>query len=300
MGDRGDTGLRCLTCLGKLGPPIAELRCEFCCLLFRLQDLVVSDRFPGAAIRFVTPELRGAYYRALEIADSYLHTSQGGRDPPRVEDKGAAGAEAPNPRTRPKGGSPPKEKAAEEATSSRPKEEERSPEKIEKTKEEAKEKKSKKKDKKKKTKVEENTPEPASSVRRSRSRRSRSRRSRRSREGRSRDRREEQGYRSERVSPERIERKTRSREGRRREEEDRDIQRRSPLRPRSPPGPPPPRPPGERRWEGPIPSYQNRPRDPELRVHREARNKGAKKRRQQALFGEFKAWRKRHRGHPHY
>ena len=77
----GDPGLRCLTCLGKFGPPVGDLRCEFCVLLYRLQDLVVSERFPQTGIKFVTPDLRGAYYKALEVADSYRHFTQGGPPP---------------------------------------------------------------------------------------------------------------------------------------------------------------------------------------------------------------------------
>ena len=291
-----DSGLRCLNCVGKLGPLIGDLRCEFCCLVFRLQDLVVSDRFPAAGVRFVTPELRTAYHRALEVADSYLHAGQGDKGSPRVGDKGAAPEEAPGLSTTPKAKPAVKVEAVEEASSSRPKEEEKSPEEGEKPKESKEEKKARKKEKKRREREQGGTLEPAASVRRSPSRRSRSRERRRSREALPRIRRGDKEHSPDRrVSPERIERRPRSEEGRRG-----GAEASAPLRPRSPPGPPPPRPAGHGRWEGPIPSYHNRPRDPERREHREPRNKGAKKRRQQALFSEFKAWRKNRRGHPHY
>lgn len=65
------------------------------------------------------------------------------------------------------------------------------------------------------------------------------------------------------------------------------------MRPRSPPGPPPPRP-EEGRWKGPIPAYPNRGHHGGWDYCRpEPKNKGVKKRKQQALFAEFKAWRKR-------
>ena len=64
---------------------------------------------------------------------------------------------------------------------------------------------------------------------------------------------------------------------------------RRPLRPRSPPGPPPPRSNPEDRWVGPIPAYQREP-PPRRDRSKERKNKGAKKRRQQALFSQFKAW----------
>ena len=83
----GDNSLRCLTCQGKLGPAVVELRCEVCSILFWIQNLLVSDRFPAIGGRFVVPELRAAYYKALEVADSYQRHKQGG-EPPRSEDKG--------------------------------------------------------------------------------------------------------------------------------------------------------------------------------------------------------------------
>jgi hypothetical protein len=69
---------------------IADLRCELCGLLFWIQDLVVSSRFPINGARFVCPELRGACYKAkaLEVADSFHRAIQGGPGPPRTEDKG--------------------------------------------------------------------------------------------------------------------------------------------------------------------------------------------------------------------
>ncbi|CAL1147167.1 unnamed protein product [Cladocopium goreaui] len=63
-------------------------------------------------------------------------------------------------------------------------------------------------------------------------------------------------------------------------------------RPRSPAGPPPPRAEGYGRWEGPIPAYRGQEEWPR---YPDAENKGVKKRKQQALFAEFKAWRKNKR-----
>lgn len=311
----GDGSLRCLDCQGKFGAICSDLRCALCGTLFRLRGLVLSENFPKEAGHFAEVTLRDSYFKVLEEGEtkSAELRSLGGASecPPGVIDKRPLEA-APLPlNTTPKAkpavkgeGSGDSKAGGVGAEAGGAKEEEDTshcPEGNVKAKEEKEERKSKKKEKKRREREEEEFIESAPSGRRSSPRRSRSRRTDRSREALPRYRRPEARQTApEQLSPERIERKTRSREGHRREEDEREARRRSPLRPRSPPGPPPPRASGHGRWEGPIPSFQNRPRDPERRIHREARNKGAKKRRQQALFGEFKAWRKNHRGHPHY
>ena len=75
----------------------------------------------------------------------------------------------------------------------------------------------------------------------------------------------------------------------------RDRERVSPRRPRSPSGLPPPRSPGHR-WRGPIPAGRERRRGPIAPEERRPENKGRKKKRQQAIFAEFKAWRQQNRG----
>lgn len=301
----GDGSLRCLDCQGKFGAICSDLRCALCGTLFRLRGLVLSENFPKEAGHFAEVTLRDTYFKVLEEGETKAAEllSLGGATecPPGVIDKRPLEAATELQKTTPKAKPAVKGEGSGDSIAGRAKEEEETshcPEGSVKAKEEKEERKAKKKEKKRREREEEEFIESAPSGRRTSPRRSRSRRSR---EALPRYRRPETRQSApERLSPERIERKTRSREGHRREENEGEARRRSPLRPRSPPGPPPPRA-GERgRWEGPIPSFQNRPRDPERRIHREARNKGAKKRRQQALFGEFKAWRKNRRGHPHY
>ena len=115
--------------------------------------------------------------------------------------------------------------------------------------------------------------------RRSRSPQSSHRRRDRSREG---ARGSNQGGREKKRSPRSEEHSRRSGETSRR---------RSPVRPRSPLGPPPPRREAHQRWTGPIPAYRPAPQWDYERP--EPENKGVKKRKQQALLREFKAWRKR-------
>eukprot|EP00435_Cladocopium_sp_Y103_P008171 s1332_g2.t1 len=74
--------------LSKFGPLFADLRCELCCLSFRLQDILHSERFPEIGGKFLTPDLRGVYYKALEICDAYARGAQGGKGPPGPEEKG--------------------------------------------------------------------------------------------------------------------------------------------------------------------------------------------------------------------
>ena len=81
----GEPPLRCLTCQGKFGRAVAELRCNVCVALFRLQCLLVSDECPAEHIQLVYPEVRGAYLRALEVCDVQRRADQGGAAPPRAE-----------------------------------------------------------------------------------------------------------------------------------------------------------------------------------------------------------------------
>lgn len=83
----GEPPLRCLTCQGKFGRAVAELRCNECVTLFRLQCLLVSDECPAEHIQLVYPEVRGAYLRALEVCDVQRRADQGGAAPPRAEGK---------------------------------------------------------------------------------------------------------------------------------------------------------------------------------------------------------------------
>lgn len=86
----GDSGLRCKDCLGKLGDLEAEDRCTLCLPLFRLWELVLSDRFPQIGVSQVEPLVRTAYWRALELVEAYRRACQGGEDPLRVSGEGAA------------------------------------------------------------------------------------------------------------------------------------------------------------------------------------------------------------------
>ena len=78
----GEPVLRCLGCLGKFGAPGADQRCSFCSVLFRFSSLLLSDHFPVCGGAILEPELRQLYYRALEGADTFRRTSQGGQVPP--------------------------------------------------------------------------------------------------------------------------------------------------------------------------------------------------------------------------
>lgn len=64
--------LDCLDCRGKFGPVLAELRCSLCGQLFRLRQLVLSERFPADGVPVVEPQVKAALFAALEVADSYL------------------------------------------------------------------------------------------------------------------------------------------------------------------------------------------------------------------------------------
>ena len=295
----GDQGLRCLDCQGKFGRPVAELRCGTCGTLFKIKEILLSAHYPPEGVVFAEVELRALCFKLKEVAANLnQQLALGGVAPPEV-DKGAGPQVredilSTTPKSKPpvKGGIPPKG----EASGSKP---EGVKEEVDTIEEEPIAKKDKEHKKKKKVRGEERkersprSQEPKKSKRRSRSpRRSRSRRRR---EGSEENRREHhEGSETAEGARERkrgrsltpIERRKAS-SPRRREAEGR----RSPVRPRSPPGPPPPRPP-ERRWQGPIPSHQTRTQWDPYPKHPDAENKGKKKRRQQALFNEFKAWRK--------
>ena len=78
----GDESLQCLSCQGKFGRIIGNLRCEPCGLIFRLQDVLYSERFPAVGVNFVTPDLRGVYHKALEISDTYIRGLPGDKGSP--------------------------------------------------------------------------------------------------------------------------------------------------------------------------------------------------------------------------
>ena len=68
MGDRPD----CLDCRGKFGAIVFDWRCEQCGCLFRLRELLLSDRFPADGQPVLEPLIRRSYHTALEVSDSYL------------------------------------------------------------------------------------------------------------------------------------------------------------------------------------------------------------------------------------
>ena len=287
----GEEALRCLDCQGKFGRAVLDLRCSTCAVVFRLRDLLLSESFPGIGAQFAEPIIREAYHRVLEIADNYRRFQAPAASEAAVSEAKKAGPveEEAQPGSFPK--SKPAEKS-ESAPASLPSSPAIPP--VEK----------KKKSKKDKTKRKSRSPKSPLVRPRDRSRRVDSESSPAAKE--------------EPVSEEAEigeetrgkEKKTRERESsprpardsgrarsppRRRSRQRSRSARRSPLRPRSPPGPPPPREDPAARWTGPIPSHRHRgyPPAPPPR-HPEASNKGAKKRRQQQLFNEFKAWRKRY------
>ena len=274
----GDSGLRCLDCLGKFGLPIANLRCGTCGLLYRLRELLQSDRYPPQATLIAELELKNVYFRLLEQAERVTKEFAGQEEAPPIErEEKQAEEERSVLQTTPKSAPPKKGEFSPtggEASGSRP-----SPRKEEETKEreptgEVKKEKPKKK----------HTDKPKAKDKKKDKRKSRS-------AGRSRTpkrRVKEEGESSGREAVAEAEEIEEDRKARDRSPLER-RRARSPLRPRSPLGPPPPRAP-DRRWSGPIPAGNWRQED-HRRGEREPQNKGAKKRRQQALFREFKAWR---------
>eukprot|EP00435_Cladocopium_sp_Y103_P062531 s758_g24.t1 len=238
----GDGSLRCLGCQGKFGPLFADLRCELCCLSFRLQDILHSDRFPEIGGKFITPDIRGVYYKALEICDGYSRQVQGGSVPPGTGVEAPSGPVAEELKsTTPKAKPPVKEE-----TPSVPKEvkvvkeEKKSPRRsIEKEPYERTE--DRKRERRRRDSRESQRERARSSGVRRRRERSRSSRQRR---GPSKERKRPRGVSQDKRSP-----------------LPRDRRVRSPLRPKSPPGPPPPRLEGHR-WQGPIPAYRPQAEEP--------------------------------------
>ena len=284
----GDGDLRCLICEGKFGQIVAVQRCSLCCYLHRLQSLLLSPEFPAAGGPVVEPDIRQVYLKVLEGADLYKRSIQGGGDPPGGE-VAETSPELRELTAKSKAKPPAEEEVAAEAVE--PKEEpelpnyspDKSPEEEPPAEEEPKGKEKKRK--------------PSDSPEKERARSSgirRRRRSERRSRSRSRRRRRSDSRRGEprRRSPRGKEKPERSPRGSPRRSERPPLPRRSPLRPRSPPGPPPPRSEGYR-WRGPIPAHSGRGAYPTWDYSRpEPENKGVKKRKQQRLFAEFKAWRK--------
>eukprot|EP00435_Cladocopium_sp_Y103_P072598 s2_g40.t1 len=156
----------------KLGAVVADLRCEYCLVLFRIQELVVSERFPPNGAPFCLADLRGAYYRALEVADSYLQSGQGGRVPPgKEESKEPIEKFTTTPKSKP----PTKVESPEEETAVEAKEEEESPDKAPEREEKPRESHSERKERKRHRREEHPGGEPSSSARGHSRRRSRSR-----------------------------------------------------------------------------------------------------------------------------
>ena len=305
----GDSCLRCLDCQGKFGAICSDLRCALCGTLFRLKALVLSERFPPGAGHFAEVTLRDTYFKVLEEGEAKAAQDQGGKEeqPPGEIDKSPLEAKPVSPlQTTPmarpavKGElSEVKEKEESEAlevkepaerasSSHRPKDKPKHKKRHHRRSEEEEERRGKRK------KVRSRTPGRSHSQ------------TLRVREGEVFEERPPL-----RRNPERKERdrprdsRDRGRAPRGEGREGRSERARSPLRPRSPLGPPPNRAPRSplgpppprsppRRWVGPIPAG-GRPHYRQEDWEKKAENKGVKKRKQQALFAEFKAWRKRNR-----
>ena len=283
----GEEALRCLDCQGKFGRAILDLRCNVCSSLFRVKDLLLSEQFPAACGQYIEPLVRAAYHRGLEFADTARRINSVGAEsvfgPKDKQVKFEPGEVQPGsypksrPACKPEPGSPPKETT--ESSPSKPLPVEPN------------------------TNQQDKKPEPSKSPRKSPSKRD----THEEEKEKSRSSGVKAEVRDQELPPlPRRDKKARDREsrsaGRRRTpprtppRERVRSPRRSPRRPRSPPGPPPPRANPANRWQGPIPSYRHRHREsPPPPRHPDANNKGTKKRKQQQLFNEFKAWRKRQR-----
>lgn len=280
----GDPGLRCVGCAGKFGPLDLEDRCAVCGPLFRLGDLILSDQFPASGAPGLINDLRQIYVKALVSADNYRRDQLGGEVPPGP----AQGETKPElrelqPKRKPQppltGGREESKEVKEEKPCYSPEE---SPEKKDKRRRSAEREAEVTEETRRRA---ERSPLPRSHRETSPRRRSRSPQSshRTRREDREADLDRSRGGREKKYRP-RSEERTERRRG--------DSHRKSPIRPRSPDGPPPPREREQDRWKGPIPSYHKR--EGWVR-YPEAENKGIKKRKQQALFAEFKAWKKNYR-----
>lgn len=64
--------LECLDCRGKFGGIVHELRCSLCGQLYRLRQLLLSERFPSDGVPVVEPQVKAALFTALEVSDSFL------------------------------------------------------------------------------------------------------------------------------------------------------------------------------------------------------------------------------------
>ena len=292
----GEGPLRCLDCQSKFGPAVFDLRCGVCGTLFRLKNFLLSDKFPVSARYIAEGQLRNFYFHLQDVGEKSIRGDfDTGADlsataAPKVEESAPCTA----PKAKPVAPAPLGETSPEPGASSSARGAHREEEPEEK-KVSTKESKSAKRERRREEKRE---------GRKSPSKRKDKRKSR------SPERRaspvaevkEETDPELEREAREEIEiearrkRRDRSRTPlERRGGGARDGERVSPRRPRSPSGLPPPRSPGHR-WRGPIPAARERRRGPVAPEERRPENKGRKKKRQQAIFAEFKAWRQQNRG----
>ena len=273
----GDTGLRCRDCHRKLGELEAEERCTLCLSLFRLRELVLSDRFPLIGVSQVEPLVRTAYWRALELVEAYRRACQGGEEPPR------GSAEKPE--------GPAREEPSRQGLSAKAKSEPPPTRRSPPTEKKHKKKRKREGESRDRDKSPEKERKRSASPEKKKKRRSKS--PKRSPEKEIESAEEEQRTEDIPIEPVRRDRRE-ERDGRptsrgsgwERSERPKSPNR-SPLRPRSPPGPPPRGETRSSRWSGPIPAYYNRPEErPPLQRKPQPENKGVKKRKQQ------RAWRK--------
>ena len=81
----GDPGLRCIGCSEEFGAPEADNRCQVSWPLLRLQNLTLSERYPGCLGETLAFNLRQAYLSGLVAADNFWREYPGGPEPRRVE-----------------------------------------------------------------------------------------------------------------------------------------------------------------------------------------------------------------------
>ena len=79
----GEQVLRCIGCLGKFGTPVSDNRCLVCGGLYRFSSFLLSDHFPSCGGAILEQDIRNLYFKALEGADSFRRSHQGGPPPPR-------------------------------------------------------------------------------------------------------------------------------------------------------------------------------------------------------------------------
>ena len=292
--------LRCSECLGKFTGTLSGGRCFLCGTLWRLGDLLRSERFPSVGEALIGGQLRELYFRALELSDSYrIELERGGTGLQVATQLTRKAAPAAPPATLGGAGLPPsppvacdkKEAHTEEHCEDQPK-----------AKKSKKEKDKDKKDKKRKREDKKIKEEPGPEKEAGSSAFSRPASSNPKKEELTAEPEAEEfetAEEEERVaeSPPRVPSPRPAREtekdrrdnrshghrdrsrSRRRRSRDREAER-SPRRPRSPVGPPPPRE-DPYRWKGPIWAHGREP-PPIERRYPEAQNKGVKKRKQQA------------------